>query len=200
MEMIDSQQMLIMPVYNIKITRRSRVHYSTWTFPGLPTCRGLLNSLLTLAGIELGRGERGGGSAILSNSFRFDCLDFAWALAALGVVTQERSSKLETLELCETVLSLHDVDRASPAKRCSWPFTLDLFSWKRHSMVKWLRPLYETSCHIMIYFVNGYFCCCSYCRFCSVNVVYCVELLKKKKSFFFGLAQERCQPAHQTLL
>ena len=53
---------------------------STRTFPGVPTCRGLLNSLLTLAGMVLGRGERGGGSAMLSNNFRFDCLDAALAL------------------------------------------------------------------------------------------------------------------------
>ena len=38
---------------------------------------GLLNSLLTLAGMELGRGDRGGGSGMLSNNFRFACLDLA---------------------------------------------------------------------------------------------------------------------------
>ena len=45
--------------------------------PRFPTCPGLLNSFLTLAGMELGRGERGGGSGMLSNNFRFACLDLA---------------------------------------------------------------------------------------------------------------------------
>ena len=45
--------------------------------PRFSTCPGLLNSLLTLAGMELGRGERGGGSGMLSNNFRFPCLDLA---------------------------------------------------------------------------------------------------------------------------
>ena len=70
-------------------------HCSSRIFPGCPTCRGLLNSLLTLAGMELGRGERGGGSAMLSNNFRFDCLDVARALA-LGVTGLTGSPMLET--------------------------------------------------------------------------------------------------------
>ena len=45
--------------------------------PRSPTYPGLLNSLLTLAGMELRRGERGGGSGMLSNNFRFPSLDVA---------------------------------------------------------------------------------------------------------------------------
>ena len=74
---------------------------SSRTFPGVSTCRGLLNSLLTLAGIELGRGERGGGSAMLSNNFRFDCLEVARALA-VGVTGLAGSSMLETFNLCDS--------------------------------------------------------------------------------------------------
>ena len=48
--------------------------------PRFPTCPGLLNSLLTLAGMEPGRGERDGGSGMLSNNFRFVCLDLALEL------------------------------------------------------------------------------------------------------------------------
>ena len=48
--------------------------------PRFPTCPGLLNSLLTLAGMDLGRGERGGGSGMLSNSFRVAFLDLALEL------------------------------------------------------------------------------------------------------------------------
>lgn len=74
---------------------------SSRTFPGVPTCRGLLNSFLTLAGMELGRGERGGGSAMLSNNFRFDCLDVARALA-VGVTGLGVSPMLETFNLCDS--------------------------------------------------------------------------------------------------
>ena len=45
--------------------------------PRSPTYPGRLNSLLTLAGMELRRGERGGGSGMLSNNFRFPSLDLA---------------------------------------------------------------------------------------------------------------------------
>lgn len=84
-------------------------HCSGRTFPGIPTCRGLLNSLLTLAGMELGRGERGGGSAMLSNNFRFDCLDVVRALA-VGVTGLLGSSMLETFNLRDSACSSHDVD------------------------------------------------------------------------------------------
>ena len=110
-------------------------HCSTRTFPGIPSCRGLLNSLLTLAGMELGRGERGGGSAILSNNFRFDCLDFVCAQAP-GVTRLAGSSTLETFNLSSSVSFSPDVDRLNPAKRYSWPLTLGLpFSCYRDSKV-----------------------------------------------------------------
>ena len=51
--------------------------------------------------MELGRGERGGGSAMLSNNFRFDCLDVARALA-IGVAGLAGSPGLETLNLCDS--------------------------------------------------------------------------------------------------
>ena len=109
---------------------------STRTFPGIPTCRGLLNSLRTLAGMELGRGERGGGSAMLSNNFRFDCLDFVCAQAP-GVTRLAGSSTLETFNLCNSASFSPDVDRPNPATRYSWPLTLGLpFSCNRDSMVE----------------------------------------------------------------
>lgn len=92
------------------LSRLSTLFYcSSRTFPGIPTCRGLLNSLLTLAGMELGRGERGGGSAMLSNNFRFDCLEVVRALA-VGVTGLLGSSMLETFNLRDSACPSHDVD------------------------------------------------------------------------------------------
>ena len=48
--------------------------------------------------MELGRGERGGGSAKLSNNFRFDVV----RVLALGVARSADSSKLETRDLLDT--------------------------------------------------------------------------------------------------
>ena len=65
-------------------------HCSSRKVPRFPTCHGLLNSLLTLAGMELRRGDRGGVSGMLSNNFRFPSLDLA--LEVVVVTDKDKGS------------------------------------------------------------------------------------------------------------
>ena len=82
--------------------------------PRSPTYPGLLNSLLTLAGMELRRGERGGGSGMLSNNFRFPSLDLA--LEVVLVTDKDKGSvKLGCPKL---------------AKELSSALALEQFSWR----------------------------------------------------------------------
>ena len=68
-----------------------------------------MNSLLTLAGMRLGSGDKGGGSGILSNNFRLERVRFAWELTLAG----SGVSKLGSSDWCETLTSTHEDGGAS---------------------------------------------------------------------------------------
>lgn len=70
-----------------------------------------MNSLLTLAGMRLGSGDRGGGSGILSNNFRLERVRFTRELTLC--VAGSGVSKLGSSDWCETLTSTHEDGGAS---------------------------------------------------------------------------------------
>ena len=80
----ELQSMLLIKTLGLVYTSNS---FKVLRFPTRPR---LLNSLLTLAGIDLGRVERGGGSGMLSNNFRVAFLDLA--LEVVFVTDKDKGS------------------------------------------------------------------------------------------------------------